>query len=75
MQFYIFLPLYNIKVEESVLDKNFGGFKIISNNFFKTKYEPLIINQISQEFLIELNEDIRKPHAGEGYTREYAKYL
>lgn len=37
MQFYIFIPLYNIEVEESILDKNFGDFKIISNNIFKTK--------------------------------------
>lgn len=75
MQFYIFIPLYNIEVEESILDKNFGDFKIISSDIFKTKYEHLVLNQISQEFLTELSEDIRKPHVGEAYTREYAKYL
>ena len=75
MQVYVFIPLYNIEVEESILDKNFCDFKIISSDIFKTKYEHLVLNQISQEFLIELNEDIRRPHAGETYTREHAKYL
>ena len=75
VQFYIFLSLYNINIDESVLDKNIGDFKIISNNIFKTKYEHLVSNQVSQEFLFDLNEDIRNPHAGEFYTREYAKYI
>ncbi len=75
MQVYIFIPLYNVDVKESVLDKNFGDFKIISSDIFKTKYEHLVLNQISQEFLTELDKDIKKPHAGEGYSREYAKYL
>jgi hypothetical protein len=73
---YIFVPLYNIEVQnKDILDKQIDGLSIISNDIFRSKYEKFINHIMSNDFLCSLNEDITIPRSGMLVTRQFAKYL
>ncbi len=65
MEAYIFLPIYNVNVDDNIINQDFSGFRIITNDVFLSEYEKLVKNVISNEFLNELKCDIRKPNHGE----------
>lgn len=74
MKVYVFIPLYNVKIDDNAIDKDFGGFRIITNDIFEKKYEELVHN-IANDFLVDLKNDIRQRQKGELVTRELSKYI
>lgn len=75
MELYTFLPLYNVEIDDDIINQDFSDFRIITNDIFISQYENIAKNFVSDNFLYQLKNDIRTPYAGELYTREYAKYI
>jgi len=76
MKAYIVLPIYNISVDNDVLNTEFlDGYKIISNKIFFDEYKSKVITNENTVFSHWLEEDIELPVAGMMVTRPLAQYL
>lgn len=76
MKLYIVLPIYNIEVNNDVINTEIiGGYKLITNETFFNKYKKEIIFDENTDVYHSLEEDISSPQSGMPFTRSLAKHV
>lgn len=76
MKLYVILPIYNIEVDNDVINTEIiSGYKLITNETFFNVYKKDIILYDTNIIYNSLKEDILIPQPGMLFTRELAKYI
>ena len=76
MKLYIVLLIYNIEVDNDVINTEIiSGYKLITNRTFFDVYKKELIFNENTDVYRSLYEDILIPQAGMLFTRELAKYI
>jgi len=76
MKLYIVLPIYNIEVDNDVIDTEIiSGYKLITNRTFFDVYKKEIIFNENTDVYRSLYEDILIHQAGMPFTRTRAEYI
>lgn len=66
---YFIVPLYNVSVNENIINEDLNGYKIVTNDFIFQNLDGKLFNSE------DLYEDIKKPCAGMLYKRPLARYV
>ena len=76
MKLYVILPIYNIEVDDDVINTEIvSGYKLITNKTFFEKYKKEVIFNENTDIYHSLYEDILIPQEGMFFARELAKYI
>ncbi|MBO7612032.1 MAG: hypothetical protein J6T23_07475 [Elusimicrobia bacterium] len=76
MKLYVILPIYNIEVDNDVINTEIiSGYKLITNETFFNSYKKEIVFNENTDVYRSLYEDILIPQSGMSCTRELAKYI
>lgn len=65
---YVIVPLYNVSIDNDILNMNIGEYNIVTNDFIFQNLDDKLYNKEN------LYEDIQKPHLGTECKRPLAKY-
>ncbi len=72
---YIFVPLYNVKINSNILDKSINGFKIIDANTYYKEYRTLLNTQNNNSCTYELDKVLNKSNIASLSPKPVCNYL
>lgn len=71
---FLFVPLFNVDVDESLIGKGVYGFKIITSKQYFEEYRPLMIEEGWPQYTGELDRKVEIPKPGMIY-RPVSSYI
>lgn len=72
---YIFVPLYNVEIEDEILDKEIYGFKIVETGIYYQKYRSLLNNQGMNYATYELDQILNYNNIMHFFSKPVCNYI